>query len=403
MSSLAALFAMLALIGIAYQAATLLTARRMMRSVESAAPGGPHVAVLRPLHGDEPGLVAALASAIAQDYAGPVTHVFGVADAADPAIAIVEGLRRAYPAADIRLVIDPAQHGTNRKISNLLNMMREANGEIIILADSDILVGRDYLTRLVAMLAEPGIGAVSCLYRGRAVVPGLWARLSALAIDAHFLPNAALGIAFGLATPCFGSTIALRRDTLVAAGGLEAVKDQLADDYALGAAVRALGLKVAFPDFLVDHNCVHETARALLSHDLRWARTIRQVDPAGHFGTLVTFALPNALLAAIFGGFSPAGLAGLSLVLAWRIAQFRMLAQRFGLARDRIWLLPFRDMLSYAMLIASFLGRGVAWRGTRFDVGASGAMTPSLSRPASTTGGRRPDTAPPPQRTRTDQ
>src|SRR5262249_60663525 len=104
---------------------------------------------------------------------------------------------------------------------------------VVFLAARDMRVNPDYLSRVIAALAEPGIGAVTCLYYGVAIT-GIWARLCALVINAQFLPSVVFGVALGLARPCFGSTLALRRATLAEIGGFKAFADRLADDYALG-------------------------------------------------------------------------------------------------------------------------------------------------------------------------
>ena len=200
----------------------------------------PAVTILKPLHGLEPNLYANLAGFCAQDYPSPVQIVFGVDDPADPAIAVVRKLIADFPDRDLTLVINARRHGENRKVSNLINMARQALHEVLVVSDSDIVVAPDYLDHIVAALAQPGVGLVTCLYRGAAAA-GIWSRLSAAAIDYHFLPNVLVGLKLGLAAPCFGSTIALRRKTLAEIGGFEAVADQLADDYALGALVRRAG------------------------------------------------------------------------------------------------------------------------------------------------------------------
>ena len=130
--------------------------------------GGPHpgVSLLKPLYGDEPFLLRNLTSFCAQDYAGPREVVFGVGHADDAAVAVVDRLRAAFPALHLRLVVDERRWGTNGKVSNLVNMAERAQHPVIVLADSDMLVGRDYLSRVVAALDGPGVGAVTCLYRG---------------------------------------------------------------------------------------------------------------------------------------------------------------------------------------------------------------------------------------------
>lgn len=366
-------FCALAWAGCVYVLLAALASGRIMARRAAAARTAPSVTVLKPLYGLEPGLLANLRSFADQDYAGPVRLVFGVADPRDPAIAVVEALREARPEAAIRLVVDGRQHGANRKISNLINMDAGEDGDIVVLADSDIRVGRDYLTCLVGALEAPGTGAVSCLYRGRPE-PGPWAALSALGIDAGFLPNAALGIASGLATPCFGSTIALRRETLARIGGFEPLRDQLADDYALGAAVRASGLAVAFPPMLVDHICVDEGLAQLWRHELRWARTIRLLNPSGHCGSIVTHPVPLALLATVISGFSPLAVWTLAASLACRAIAYSAWRRIFGLQRIPFWLLPVRDCVSFAVFVWSFAGRSVQWKGRRYDVAGDGAI-----------------------------
>lgn len=333
----------------------------------------PSITILKPLHGDEPGLFGNLESFLLQEYNGTVQIVFGVASADDPAVATVEALRLAYPDRDIHCEINAAQHGRNPKVSNLINMHQSTRGDIVVLADSDIRVAPTYLSVIVRALARPGTGAVSCLYRGKST-GHFWSKLSMLGIDAHFLPNSAFAIAHRLATPCFGSTIALRRDTLVRIGGFEALADQLADDYALGTAVRALGLAVTFPPMLVDHVCSESDFRTLWSHDLRWARTIRAVNPAGYAGSFLTNPVPLGFIGMLLSGFAMHGIAITLAVTLSRILAIRRLRGIFSLSPASTTLLVLRDLLSFAVFIWSFSSRQVEWRGVSLDVGQHGAL-----------------------------
>ena len=168
------------------------------------------VTILKPLHGDEPGLAASLEGFCTQDYPAPVQIIFGVRDGSDPAAGIVRQLIARHPKLDIHLVVSDRTYGSNLKISNLINMERLVSHPVIVIADSDITVAPDYLRVLMAALAPPGIGFVTCAYVG---VPtrSAWSRLSAMAMNYHFLPSVAFGLRIGLAKPCFGPTIALRR------------------------------------------------------------------------------------------------------------------------------------------------------------------------------------------------
>ncbi|MGH6738886.1 MAG: bacteriohopanetetrol glucosamine biosynthesis glycosyltransferase HpnI, partial [Bradyrhizobium sp.] len=348
-------------------------ARGFVQSAAAPAEVYPAVTILKPLHGAEPDLEANLAGFCVQDYPGPVQIVFGVDDPADPAIAEVRALLIRFPDRDLELVIDSRRHGTNRKVSNLINMLFKARHEILVVSDSDIVVDSDYLKNIVASLGRPGVGLVTCLYRGAATT-GPWARLAAAEIDYHFLPGVLVGLRLGLAAPCFGSTIALRAKTLAAIGGFESVADQLADDYAIGALVRGASLTVAIPAFTVGHVCAQRTARDLFRHEVRWARTIRFVDPIGFAGSAITHALPLALIGMVLGGMTAAGCIIVVAALACRFALQIQLDRAFALRGDWFWLGPFRDVLSYAVFIASFFGRNVEWRGQRYGVRADNTL-----------------------------
>lgn len=370
----------LAAVGTLYTlAAAVLVGRYRARPL--APPGEtPAITILKPLHGEEPALEASLATFLAQDYAGAVQMVCGVADARDPAVAAVEALRAAHPGADIALVADATVHGANAKVSNLANMMAAARHDLLILSDSDIAVAPDYLARIAGALAESGVGAVTCLYHGRGQA-GFWSRLTAAGIDWHFLPSVAIGLALGRARPCMGSTIALRRATLERIGGFARFADLLADDHAIGAAVRSLGLAVAVPPLLVAHGCAETSLPALARHELRWLATVRGLDPAGYAGSIVTHPLPLALLGVALAGIAPLPLALSGAALGARL----LLAGRVGrLAGERpasLWLLPVRDGLSFALFCIAFGVRSVDWRGSRLTMHGKGRLSAEARSP----------------------
>ncbi len=368
---IAAGFLTLAGAGCLYLAFAAFAARAFPREPREAPPAQA-VTVLKPLHGDEPRLYENLESLCRQTYAAPVQIVCGVQDPHDRAIATVARLRAAFPERDIELVVDATPRGVNRKVANLVNMAPRIKYEIVVLADSDIGVAPDYLQRAIAPLADPTVGAVTCLYRGVAV-GGFWAAMSALAIDAHFLPGVLVGLRTRLAKPCFGSTIALTRARLAAIGGFEAVAHLLADDYAIGAAVRAQGLRVVVPDIVVSHACAEGSFLEAWRHELRWARTNLSLDPAGYAGSLVTHPLGWAILAMAAGAPGLGALAA-GLAIACRMLLLRAVARRFDLPRPAYRLVPLRDALSFVVFLGSFGGRGVAWRGQTYQMGAEGRL-----------------------------
>jgi ceramide glucosyltransferase len=197
-----------------------------------------------------------------------------------------------------------------------------------------------------------------------------------MAIDYHFLPDVLVGVRLGLARPCFGSTIALRRETLTTIGGFEAFLGYLADDYAMGEAVRAAGMQVAIPPFIVAHSCSEQSAGELLRHELRWARTVRAISPLGYTGLVITHPLPFALLAAWLMGFDALTLSVVAASIACRLVLQLQVDHTLRVSFNRWWLGPVRDLLSFVVYVAGFFVSVVTWRGDRYKLQADGTLMP---------------------------
>ena len=334
----------------------------------------PSVTLLKPLHFDSPGLERDLDTFLAQDYDAPIQIVFGVQNANDPAIAIVEHLRARHPATDIELVVDTRVYGHNAKISNLINMAERARNEVIVLSDSDISVTRDWLSKVTGELFQPGVGAVTCPYTGLAGASA-WSTLAAMGTSYDFLPSVVFGTWWGIAHACLGSTIALRSTTLAQIGSFEAFRDFLADDYEMGRAVRHRGQRVAVLPFAVSHRCTEQSVGELVSHELRWRRTIRVLRPFEHFGTLITYPFPLALAAVALLGGSLFSIVSVLATIGARIVLKFSVERAFKTCAGPVWLMPVRDIISFAVFLLSFFGQKVAWRGARFEVRPSGAIS----------------------------
>jgi len=334
----------------------------------------PPVTIVKPLYGQEWPLLRNLSSFCQQNYPGPVQFLFGTNDARDPALKTVDDLRRLHPDADITVVSDSRLHGLNRKVSNIINMLPEARHDVLFFADSDVGVDPNYLRAVVGELQKPGVGLVTCLYRGQPD-PGFWPRLSAMATNYQFLPGVVTGLALGLARPCFGQTIAMRRDTLEKIGGFAQFVDHLAEDHAIGEAVRMAGEQVAFPPFTISHACGEASFTKLFAHELRWSRTVRTVDPLGHLGSALAHPFAMALLAVFLSAFAPWSLRLAAVALLVRLAlklwSNHVLRQP---SRD-LWLLPLCDVLSFAIFIISFFSTRVTWRGFNFNVDGNGLLS----------------------------
>jgi ceramide glucosyltransferase len=371
------LFIASAVLGSLYQLLAAYAVRRFAAQPAPTPTTKPPVTLLKPLCGDESGLYQNLRSFCELDYPD-LQIVCGVRDADDPAIGVVRKLQADMPHVDLVLISNPTLYGTNYKVSNLINMLPAAKHDMLVMSDSDMLVDPAYLNVVVGALQRQGVGLATCLYIGRPTA-GLWSSIGAAGINFWFLPSAAVSKLLGGETGCYGATIAIRRSTLDGVGGFAALKDQLADDYALGALVEESGQDVVvvryFPSTIVDE----PNFGALFRHELRWARTIRNTAPVGFAGSAITHPLPLALLAATFG--SVAGLPWQMLIAILVMAGFcrlTLIAVVSGVLaapKPRWWLFLARDVLSLVILVLAYFGRSVSWRNSAFRVDSVGALS----------------------------
>jgi ceramide glucosyltransferase len=344
--------------------------RRLWNSATSVRGPLPPVSILKPLKGTDPDIYESFRSHCLQDYP-EYEIIFGVSDPADPAISSVEQLKREFPERSIQLVVCPTILGANVKVSNLDHMVRQARFDCLIVNDSDIRVERDYLQRIIEPLMDDHNGMVTCLYRGVAA-PTLGSRLEALGISTDFCPGVLVarslegGIRFGL-----GSTLAFRRRDLDRAGGFQAIVDYLADDYELGRRIAGLGLNVVLSDVIVETHLPAYGLAGFLTHQMRWARGVRDARLGGYIGLASTFGLMWGLLNVIFTHGAPWLWGVLGVVALLRVTVALTVGK--GVLCDnqvlgQLWLLPLRDLIAVGVWIASFAGHTVTWRGDRFTL-----------------------------------
>ena len=364
----AALYAVVAVI------ASRVSTVRAAAGERSAAPTP--VSVLKPLCGAEPRLFENLATFCEQTH--PCFEVIcGVSRSDDPAIAVVHQLQAAYPHCRISLVVDPRIHGTNLKVSNLINLAHWARHDVFVLADSDIAVERDYLERVCAPLADPQAGIVTCLYRAKGIA-GFWSRVGAQFINEWFVPSVRIAHTFGSTRFGFGATLALRRATLERMGGFERLNNTLADDFWLAEHVRELGLNTVLSPVVVETDVTESTLAALWDRETRWLRTIRSVNRVGFAFLFVTITLPwivcGAWLAFALRGMAVHPAVSIALVaaaatgVAARVILHAMTSGERTLFRRDLALMPVRDALLFAQWMAGSFGSTVVWRGVRIPV-----------------------------------
>jgi ceramide glucosyltransferase len=335
----------------------------------------PPVSIMIPLYGADLNAYQNYARFCKQDYS-QFQLVFGVREANDSSIPIVERLKRDFPGHAIELVVCPEVMGTNLKVSNLENMLARVRYEHLVIVDSDIRVAPDYLRRVIAELQTPGVGLVTCLYRA-AGTADFASRLEAVGITSEFAAGVLMarmleGVKFAL-----GSTMATTRTRLDGIGGFRALKDYLADDFMLGNLIAAQGFEVRLSHVVVETLMPPVGFIGMLRHQMRWARSTRISRPAGYLGLLLTYGTALALINTAVARASWFSLGLLLLTLTVRLLMGWLIGVRYledRILKKHFYLVPLRDLLSFIIWAVSWFGRTIEWRGRRFAVKRDGRM-----------------------------
>ena len=348
----------IAAIAAAYQILAILAC--VFRGRVAAAKGVGPVSVLKPVRGLDAGFREAIRSHTVLQ--GEYEFLCGVSQPNDPGLRVLREFYRVR-------VVESDTHAPNGKVGVLIDLAVAAKHPILVVNDADIRVEPDYLTRVTAPLADPGVGLVTCLYRP--LGDTFAARFEGLGVATDFAPSALVARLVGVDEFAMGSTLAFRRADLERIGGFVAVADYLADDYQLGHRIHALGLKCVLSDVVVETH-LGGGWRQVWAHQVRWARTIRVSRFGGYLGLPITNATLWAVVCALLGRFDlAAGLLGLRLVMAF--------AAGWGVLRSRDvlvlwWLTPARDLFGFAVWVAGLFGNSVVWRGRRLELDREGRI-----------------------------
>jgi ceramide glucosyltransferase len=345
-------------------------ARRDEKAVERIAAGLPPVSVLKPVHGNEARLKENLESFFNQRY--PKYEILFAADeAGDAALPVVRALCAAYPHISTRILVTGPPPWPNAQNYCFHRMTEVAAYDILVTSDSDVEVEPTYLRDVVAPLLDPNVGAVTCAFRGKSA-GGPWAALDAIGQSVEFTAGVLVstvfeGVKFGL-----GPTIALRKDSIGRIGGFAAVRQYLSNDFVVGNFIYKAGFKVVLSGHVVAHVSPAMTFRQMWERQLRWAMGTRYSRPKGHFGTVLTFAVPFGILGLISASLLGHALLGVALLAAallnrmvecWVVGWW---AARDPFARRAVLAYPLRDLHGFIIWCASYLSKRSLWRDNRY-------------------------------------
>jgi ceramide glucosyltransferase len=338
-------------------------------------PFTPPVTLLKPLKGLDDKTMECLRSWLKQEYPGTIQVLFGVASAEDPVCSLVRQLVQENPGCNAQLVICQESLGVNAKVSTLVQLMRMAQHEIIVVSDADVFVTPDFLVNAVSPLREMEVGLVNCFYRLADPVT-VAMRWEAIAINADFWSQVLQGRTMQPLDFALGAVMATRSERLKGIGGFEALADYLADDFQLGNKIVREGSRIALCPVVVDCLSSPMNWREAWAHQLRWARTIRVCKPLPYAFSILSNATLWPLL---WVTVQPAkwSLITFAACLFVRVVTAQMLQRRLGPTDGQVWfwwLAPIKDLLQFALWVAAFFGNHIVWRGHRYRLRRDGRL-----------------------------
>lgn len=366
-SAFAALFVALLAGTVVYSLLAILAAYRYLSVARPAATTSEPISILKPLAGADLDFESNLRTFFEQDYPA-LELLFAVREAGDPAVSVVEKLRREYPRVPAQLLVTGEPPYPNAKAFSLDRMLQAAANDLVVMSDSDTRVTPDLLRAVSVEFLDKQLGVATCPYRA---VPGpsLWSRLEATGMNTDFMAGILVARMLEGMRFAVGPTIVARRSVLHSIGGFERLKDYLAEDFVLGKFAAEAGHGVALSSYVIEHHIGDSTLAENIAHRLRWARSTRRSRPSGYVGQLFTMPVPLALLAwAMAPRLWPVSL----LTIAVRATAAYVVSARVLRARINWLLVPLEDLLGFIFWIAGFFGNTVVWRGRRYRLYADG-------------------------------
>jgi ceramide glucosyltransferase len=329
----------------------------------------PPISNLKPIRGLDPDAYENFASFCRQDYPD-YEIVFCVDNQEDPVLPLIETLRSEFPERSIRVLFGSGRNAVNDKVAKLARLSDEARHEFLVISDSDVRVRPDYLRSVIAPLADPSVGAVTCPY----VPTGdktFVEHLQSVGMFSDFYAGLFVareldGVKFAL-----GPTIATTRTRLAEFGGYASIENRPADDLLVGRMIAAHGHRIELLPYTVGTVPDYRSLRDLFLKRLRWIVVMRHMRPWGHLGLLLTQGLPWSLVAIALEPTFGVAIGYLGVYLVLRIAMTWMIGVR-GLAQDSLKkdlaLIPVWDALAFLIWLTSFTRRSVRWRGSDYYI-----------------------------------
>ena len=342
----------------------------------------PALTLLKPIKGLEEELEQNLRSFFEQRYPAPLSFVFSSTESDDTGLLVARRVAREYPEARVHFVLSDASFGHNPKVSNLAGALCAAEHDLVLQTDANVRLRPGYLTAVVSEFLSLRASLTGALVAGSG--ERSWgAALENVQLSTFTTPGICLAYrAFKI--PCvIGKSILFRKSELVGLGGLDCVKDVLAEDFVLGQVYLRAGKRVALSGLTVDNINTTTNLRRFADRHTRWLQMRAVVHVPGFIADLLSNAALFALIAALCSGELRHWL------LYFTVAAYKATVDAWLLTHVRGSSLPFtylpafalRDLLQPFIWLTAAVSRTTEWRGKRFKLTRGSRLIPLPSKP----------------------
>jgi ceramide glucosyltransferase len=334
----------------------------------------PAISVLKPLKGLDGNLFDNLESICNQDYP-EYEIIFSLQDYNDPAFKVAEKIKEKYPEKDITLLVERCNAGLNPKVNNLIPAYRIARYEYILISDSNVLLGKNYLREIVKPFKDPGTGLVSNLIKG---VGGytLGSVFENLHLNSFIIGSVCFLDRF-LKMPCVvGKSMLMRKNDLEAIGGFNAVRNVLAEDYIIGKKMHMMGKKVILSNYIVKNVNEYWGFRHFLNRHIRWGKLRWQIGGIKYLSELFNNPVFLSMFPVILEP-SKLTIGFAALVSSLKVIGDIYIGRKVKADMNVLlfFLAPLKDLIIGIAWFVPLFSNTVVWRGNRYIIGSDSHLS----------------------------
>jgi ceramide glucosyltransferase len=338
----------------------------------------PAISLLKPIKGLEEELATCLRSFFEQDYPGPLEIVFASAYRDDPGIQVARSVAQQYPSVRVRFVMTDENWGLNPKVSNLQGALAAAAHDLVLQTDANVWAPRDYVRNIVSEFVAERASLLSSLVSGIGE-RSLGAAMENLQLTAYVAPGCCAALKLANIPCVIGKSMLFRRSELRALGGLDLVKDSLAEDFLLGRHFADHGKKVLLSATPIRNLNIDMPVERLFARHARWLKMRAVIHTPGFMADYFANPVALALLALWSSDFDLGLAAGVAALVAcktmldgWVVRTIRGTSMRLR----HVLCSPIKDVLMFGLWVYATFSRSIVWRGIRFRMGADSQLLP---------------------------